>query len=85
MNKYLQNRSEKVVIRGDFVTEHLTITSFNTSTKDVSFNSRKTTRKIVTGVVVIDENNLYGLDEKINCENIHLWEEILAEEIEDIL
>ena len=85
MTKYLKNSTEKVVIRGDFFTEHLSITSFNTTNQNESHSTRKTTRIVAQGVVVIDENNIYGLDEKLNCVKFHLWEEVDAEEIEDIL
>ena len=86
MKKYLINRSEKVIVRGEFLTEHLTITSLSTGEDNEKVAStRKTTRKIVSGVVVMDENNIYGLDEKIYNEDVHLWEEIHEEDIIDIL
>jgi len=81
--KYYKNLITKIVVKGDKYNEICKRILINES-GDV-FSENKTQSSIILGEIIIDENNVYGLGEKMRDINCHQWEEVNLEDIEDEL
>lgn len=82
-DKYFKN-SNGVIVKGDIIKEFVVRYTFCPLT-----NTKKVNGEIVdftlTGNVIIDNKMEFGLDEKVRFSDIHNWQEIDYDEIEDLL